>query len=164
MNKIVAVFAIVLSILALSFSIYQYSQKKEIFYVENGKLYDGFNLKKEYETQIQKLRIERGNQLDSLALHIKQLEAQKLTNEAQYVQEFYVQKAKKFEEDETALLSEYNQQIWKRLNQYAIEYSKEKNIDILIGASGNGTILHANEKLDVTNDLINYANKRYSGK
>ena len=41
-----------------------------------------------------------------------------------------IQKAKKFEEDETALLSEYNQQIWKRLNQYAIEYSKEKNIDI----------------------------------
>ncbi len=164
MSKIIAVFATVLSILALLFSIYQYSQKKEIYYVENGKLYDGFNLKKEYETQIQKLRIERGNQLDSLALHIKQLEAQKLTNEAQYVQEFYIQKAKKFEEDETALLSEYNQQIWKRLNQYAIEYSKEKNIDILIGASGNGTILHANEKLDVTNDLINYANKRYSGK
>jgi outer membrane protein len=164
MNRFLSVTTIILSVIAISFSLFQFSNRKQIFYVENGKLYDGFTLKKEYENHIQKLRIGKRNMLDSIGLKIRQLEASKMTKEAEYAQEFYVQKAKIFEEEEEAVLTEYNQQIWKRLNQYAIEYSKEKNIDILFGASGNGTILHANEILDVTNDLIVYANKRYSGK
>ncbi len=164
MNRIFSILALTIALGALSLSIYLMNTQKKMYFVENGKLYDGFTLKKEYENQIQKIRNSRRNMMDSLELTIKQFEAKKMVEEYQYAQEFYLEKAKKFEAEEDELLAEYNQQIWKRLNQYAIDYSKEKGIDLLLGASGNGTILHATEKLDVTNDLIQYANKRYSGK
>lgn len=102
--------------------------------------------------------------LDSIELTIKQFQAQNLSKEYEYAQEYYIGKAKQFEQEENDLMSEYNQQIWKRLNQYAIDYSKEKNIDILFGASGNGTLLHAKQEIDVTEDLVKYCNKRYLGK
>lgn len=154
----------ILAIASCSISIYLLQQKKSICFVDNGKLYDGFTLKKEYEKQIEKLRMSRKNMLDSIEFSIKQFESRNLENESKFAQEYYMEKAKQFEEDEENLLAEYNQQIWKRLNQYAIDFAKEKNVDILLGASGNGNLLFGNEKIDLTNDLIAYSNKKYNGK
>lgn len=164
MNKAISISAIIIAIAALVFSIINYKSQSSIYYVNNGKLYDGFNLKIEYEKQIQNIRINRKNMLDSIELTIKQFQAQNLLKEYEYAQEYYIGKAKQFEQEENDLMSEYNQQIWKRLNQYAVDYSKEKNIDILFGASGNGTLLHAKQEIDVTEDLVKYCNKRYLGK
>jgi outer membrane protein len=164
LSKITLVVCLVLSVTAVSLSLMNLRNEKTIYFVNNGKLYDAFSLKINYENQIQALRIHRKNMLDSIELSIKQLEAKKMTQEAKYAEEFYVEKAKTYQEEENGLLSEYNEQIWKRLNQYAEEFSKEKKIDILFGATGNGTLLHADAAIDVTDELIQFSNKRYSGK
>lgn len=162
--KILLAAALLLSAGALTVSIMNMRNDKTIYFVNNGKLYDGFTLKIEYEKQIQTLRINRKNMLDSIELGIRQLDARKMQAESEYAQAYYIEKAKAFDEEESQLLSEYNQQIWKRLNSYAEAFSKEKHIDILFGASGNGTLLHADETIDLTSELIQYANTKYSGK
>lgn len=162
--KICVAAGIMLSAAALTVSLMNMRNDKTIYFVNNGKLYDGFTLKIEYEKQIQTIRTNRKNMMDSLELGIRQLEVRNMKAESQYAQEYYIEKAKAFDEEESQLLSEYNQQIWKRLNSYAEAFSKEKHIDILFGASGNGTLLHADETIDLTSELIQYANSKYSGK
>ncbi len=156
--------SVLLSLAAIIISLMNMKNDKTIYFVNNGKLYDGFTLKINYEHQIQTLRSTRRNMLDSMELNIKQLEAKQMTEEAKYAEAYYVEKARSFEEEEENLLGEYNQQIWKRLNSYAEEFSKEKKIDILFGATGNGTLLHADAAIDLTDELVKFANNRYAGK
>jgi outer membrane protein len=162
--KGLVLFTLLIALSSLTIAVMSMRNDRLIYFVNNGKLYEGFNLKIEYEKQIQSIRIQRKNMLDSVELTIKQLESKKMEAETEYAKEFYMEKLKSFEQDEENLLSEYNKQIWTRLNKYAEEFSKEKKIDILFGASGNGTLLHANEAIDMTSELILYANSRYAGK
>jgi outer membrane protein len=164
LSKISLLVSVLLSITAITISMLTMRNDKTIYFVNNGKLYDGFSLKVSYERQVEALRMSRKNMLDSIELTIKQLDARQMPAESKYAQEYYMEKARTFEEEEQGLLTEYNQQIWKRLNQYAEEFSKEKHIDILFGATGNGTLLHANAAIDLTDELIAFSNKRYGGK
>lgn len=152
------------SLISLGATVKLLMNEKKTYFINNGKLYEGFTLKVEYENQLKNLRIQRKNMLDSVELTIRQLSAQSREEESKVAQEYYFEKAKKFEEEEASLLDEYNAQIWRRLNQYAIEFCKERNIDIMFGANGSGTLLHASESMDLTNDLLAYSNKKYAGK
>jgi len=162
--KGMSISAFIISLCAGIFCFVVYFENKTIYFVNNGKLYEGFTLKVEYENQIKDIRLKRKNMLDSVELSLKQLEAQGNSEAFAYAREYYIEKVRSFEKEEELLLEEYNQQIWKRLNQYAAEFSKNKKIDILFGANGNGTLLHANENIDLTEDLIKYSNQRYAGK
>lgn len=167
MNKLLpllTLLAVVMSATALTLFALNQKKSKEIYFVNNGKLYDGFTLKKEYEKQIQNLRIHRKNVLDSIEFTISKLETVQSKSELEYAKAYYVEKVNTFQEEENNLLSEYNTQIWNRLNTYAAEYSKSKGIDLLFGASGNGTLLYADNRIDITEELIKYANSRYDGK
>ncbi len=161
--KITLIVSLILSASALTLAILNMQNDKTIYFVNNGKLYDGFTLKISYEKQMQVLRNTRRNMLDSIELTVRHLAAKNMTEEAKYAEAIYMEKAKNFDEEEQNLLGEYNQQIWKRLNQYAEEFSKEKQIDLLFGATGNGTLLHANAGIDLTDELISFSNKRYNG-
>jgi Skp family chaperone for outer membrane proteins len=140
------------------------TQTNKTFYVNNGKLYESFKLTKESEEKVKNLRLQRKNMLDSIGFTLKQLEAQNKVEEFNYVKDYYLDKIKKFEEEESVLIEEYNKQIWERLNQYAKEYSEQKNIKLLLGASGDGNLLHADSELDKTKELVDYSNLKYAGK
>ncbi len=163
-NRMLIYLSVVLSIGAFAFSAFTFQKEKHIYFVNNGKLYDNFKLKIEYESQIKTIRSQRKNMIDSIELTLRQLELQNRNDEFKIAQGYYIEKVKKFEEEEEVLIQEYNQQIWKRLNQYAVDFSKEKGIDILLGASGDGNLLHADDQIDMTKELIAYANNRYAGK
>jgi len=70
---------------------------------------------------------------------------------------------KNFEEELIEVSQEYDQQIWERLNGFVKTYAEEKGYDIIIGASGDGNLMYANEKLDITDQLIEYCNQKYNG-
>lgn len=56
-----------------------------------------------------------------------------------------------------------SQQVWSRLNSYMQEYGAQKNYSIIMGTQGNGNIMYAQKHLDVTQDFIEFANKKYEG-
>lgn len=41
------------------------------------------------------------------------------------------------------------------------QYGKERNIRLLVGANGAGTVLYGDKGIDMTDDLIKYLNSKY---
>lgn len=76
----------------------------------------------------------------------------------------YLIKENQFNQENQGLFDQYNEQIWKQLNQYIEDYGRDNGYDYLLGASGQGAIMYANEAQDLTKEIIFYVNNKYSGK
>jgi outer membrane protein len=72
-------------------------------------------------------------------------------------------KIDEYAQKEQELTEKYNTQIWAQLNEYLKLYGIEKDIDILFGAAGQGTILYGKEEYDLTEECIAFVNKKYGG-
>ena len=53
--------------------------------------------------------------------------------------------------------------IWNRIDSYVVKFSEEKKYKIIIGSNSKRDVLFADKKNDVTQELIDYVNKRYEG-
>ncbi|MCK6648971.1 MAG: OmpH family outer membrane protein [Bacteroidia bacterium] len=145
----------------------------KVAYIKNAELYNEFSLKKELENKLIKVKNQRKAILDSLYLPLKilsnELEVNGKNISSQSVlnfnkmKEVYLNKQKEFEEDNLRLTDEYSQQIWKQINQYVSDYGKEHGYSMIYGASGDGTLMYADEKYDITKDLILFVNEKYQG-
>jgi outer membrane protein len=52
---------------------------------------------------------------------------------------------------------------WTEINKYIMEYGKENKFDMIHGVSGEGNLMYADEKLNVTDQVIEYMNNKYDG-
>jgi len=52
-------------------------------------------------------------------------------------------------------------QVWNTLSEYIIEYGKKYHYKYIFGASGNGNLMYASDKKNLTEDVIKFANKKY---
>ncbi len=145
-----------------------YSSKK-IAYVNTSVLYDGFKLKKELEDKYKKVQLARQNLLDSIKFKIQYItiKGNALTDndksQISELQRSYLYKEKEFTTDNEATVQQYSEQIWKQINQYMDDYGKEKGYDVIFGATGQGNIMYAKEKDDITKDVSEYINQKYAG-
>jgi len=160
----------ILVIVLIGFSLFwsSYSSKK-IAYVNTSSVYDGFKLKKELEDKYKKVQLARQNLLDSIKFKIQyfSIKGKDLTEDDKVqineLQRSYLYKEKEFSTDNEATAQQYSEQIWKQINQYMDDYGKENNYDVIFGATGQGNIMFAKEKDDITNDVSEYINQKYSG-
>ncbi len=56
---------------------------------------------------------------------------------------------------------EINKKVWSRLNPLIDKYGKEKDMQLIIGATGTGTVLYGNHATDVTEDITQYINRHF---
>ncbi len=163
---------IMVTVVALGTFFYFKSAEKRIAYVKITKLYDEFVMKKELSGKYENIQKTRQNFLDSLELELR-LIGKKIENtdkpdqgtiaEFESRKENYLMKKKQFEEDNTATVNQYTEQIMKQLNQYVEVYGKEQHYTYILGADGSGVIMHADESLDITDELVKYVNLKYKG-
>jgi outer membrane protein len=169
-NYLMIIIIILVSITMVG-TILSYLNTPKIGYVQINQVYNDFRLKQELEGKLTDVQMARKGILDSLGVEIETLrrgvntvkdvaKIEKLEN----LKNEYLFKEQKLMEDNEVLTGQYQEQIWTQLNQYTKEYSKEHNYDLLLGANGSGTLLGANETIDVTEDLVKYVNDRYDGK
>ena len=145
----------------------------KLAYAEINTVYNAFELKKELEEKLAQTQQERQAILDTLKLRLQvmndELSQKKPKPSDEEIQEFqllgqeYQMKNQRFQEDNKALIEQYDQQIWNQLNQYMKEYGEKNGYDFIYGASGNGNLIHANEAANITEELSQYANKKYKG-
>jgi outer membrane protein len=122
-------------------------------------------MKQELEEKYLNLERSRKDMLDSLNREYKSIINSKISDEQlQYRQDYYIQKRKEFEEDSQRIIEAYNQRIWNRINELAILYAKENNVEILFGTSGDGNIMYVDESKDISEDFVKYINNQYNGK
>lgn len=143
----------------------------KVAYVNTYTVYNDFKLKKELEAKLDKTVLTRKVLLDSLRMKIQMasLDSKKMEDPNYYSliqkqQESYYLKEKQYSEDNTAQAQKYTDEVWKQLNQYIKEYGAENGYDYIIGTTGEGNLMYAKEKHDISKDLVEFVNGKYQGK
>lgn len=152
-KNIITILSSVLFSSLVCLGILYFKAPKQQAYLENAKLFDHFKGKKELETKLLNIKSKNKLYLDSVRTLVSNQET-----ELYYRQQLLVK-----EEEEEQLTIQYNTQIWNQLNSYIKEYGNSNNYDFIYGVVGNGTMMYARSDLDVTNEIIEYANKTYEG-
>jgi outer membrane protein len=159
------------NILVLAALFYWYlSPANTIVYIDTYKVYDGFTLKKQMQQNLENTLQKEQGYVDSLSLQLKaaKLQYEKKPNETMkkvilFIEEKVVAEEKQVKERYEELADKFDGQIWTQLNQYITDYGKDNDVEMILGASGNGSIMYAKPHCDITEDVIKYVNKRYEG-
>lgn len=138
-------------------------------YIDTAKLYNDFEMKKELEKKVTEVQLGRKAQLDSLKLSLVSLSRK--TNPSmedranlQALENKYHNMQQQFEAENSKIVQYYSNQIWTQINQYIRDYGKQEGYTYIYGGDGSGTIMYAQEKRNITAEVLNYINARYKGK
>lgn len=173
MKKLLFILFGACSIVSLIVTLYFQANIPKTAYVEIGEVYNAFELKKELEEDIKRVHQTRTYILDSLEIQLNAMAA-KIENSGKSIsdQELklfeearndYFRKQKTFTEDGESVSEQYNDRIWKQLNQYIKDYGDEKGYTYIFGADGSGALMFAADPVNVTKEVTEYVNLKYKG-
>lgn len=139
---------------------YGFSQEKsKMAYVDNTVLFSDFLMTKEMQAKSSKKIQQQEQTLDSLYRVIQTKEANLSENDRNLLSQELnqLQQIKKQYSDQTM------QQVWSRLNQYVQLYGKENGYTFILGAQGTGNVMYAEEAINITDEVLKFANYKYQG-
>ena len=136
-------------------------QKSKTVYVDNVKLFNNFSMTKELKNSGEKEFNFKKLKVDSLYSKL-QYPGISLSEKKIIMQQF-VQQKQELEQFNQYFAAEQTTKIWARIKSYSSEFSKDKNYQLIIGSDDKQTVLFADEKIDVTDDLLTFLNKKYEG-
>lgn len=160
--KLLFIINIVLITLLVAFFTFNFLQSnKKIVYVDNPKIFDGFNMTKEMKRVGEKEFNARKKNLDLL---YSKLQSQTISdgNKKMLMQQF-IQGKEELEQFNQNFASEESSKIWARIHGYTTEFSQENKYQLIIGSQNKQSVLFADENVDVTNELLTYINNKYEG-
>jgi outer membrane protein len=163
--------ALVFSVSA--FVVVMYHNSEKTVYVDMGKIYGEFKLSKELNKELEEVVKTRERITDSLYRVLKTQSQEFMQKEKKTetemrllakMEEEYLYKQKQFEEENRNASIACNEKIWNQINQYVMDYGKEKGYRFILGANGQGNIMYGDKEIDLTKELTNYINETYDGK
>jgi outer membrane protein len=170
MRKIIDTLVVINLIGLIALMVYQFMPKNDGYvYIDTFKVYEGFTMKQKLQKQLESVLQQDAGPLDSLRLEVKMLTLrynQQPSNEG--LKKLLVDKGQelrlreqevKYKQEELA--EKYDAQIWSQINQYISEYGKEHQCNMILGASGNGTLMYGEDTKNKTSEMIQYINKKY---
>ncbi len=135
-----------------------------IGFMENAKVFEGFEMKKDYDKRIEFDMAMEVKLLDSLELQVGQetqtgdsLSVFRLRKQLYVAKQQYTQKFQKKSD-------QYTKEVNDRLNGFIEDFSKENGYDFILGSNGQGNVMYAVKEKNITEDLISYINKKYDKK
>lgn len=138
--------------------------KKTIVYVDSKKVYNEFNMTIELKNEYNKLVSVHKRYLDSLMLDYEVTQREnKNTILLEIKKDNYISTKDEFIKVEEQLNNKLTNQSWNQINQYMMDYGEKYGYDFIMGAFGNGNIMYANESKNVTDDVIEFINRKYQG-
>lgn len=148
------------------------SRQPKVAYVDNVVLFNDFQFKKERQAEYEKQKGYFQSQLDTLRMvHLSLEEAleqnpgnTELQQRRAHSFENYQATDQYFAQKLDSIDGVFNEEVWAKINTYVNEYGKENKYDILIGASGTGTLMYGSDAYNVTEDVLTYINEKYEGK
>lgn len=126
-------------------------------YVDIFKLVKEFELQQEYSADAKREMDREKAAIDSV-IYIEQ--QKNPTGYESVKEELYATYYRRTDEINKRIES----MIWKRLNPYLEEFGKDKGYTFIYGANGTGNVLYADKSKDITDEVIDYVNKRYHDK
>ena len=134
--------------------------RQKIVHFDNAKVFSEFNLSKELSALGMQQINPQKKKVDSLVVILQQKENLKNKEE---IERLFMTENTKLQKMSETISNQTNYQIWSRINEYAKAFGDQKEYQIILGTTGNGNIMYAESSVDVTNDFIAYANKKYEG-
>lgn len=155
--------SIIILILLIFGAFYYFNETKEdLVYIDNIKLFNSFNMTKDIKTIEETKIYTKGKELDSLYA-IFQTIKDKQDNSSKILQKQIAYKSKAFRELQDNYSHNLSNTVWNRLNGYIKAYAQIHHLKIILGTSGNGNVLYAEEAIDVTAQIIEFSNQKYEG-
>jgi outer membrane protein len=143
-------------------------------YINTETVYNNFELKKKLEAQLKETQTVRQVLLDSLRFQIEvlslELEREDRKNDPALMSQFnsmresYYARQQEFDESNTLLAEKYTGEVWSQLNTYIAEYGAEEEFEYIFGASGDGSLMYADDAVNITDEVNEFVNERYLGK
>lgn len=138
-------------------------------WIDLNKTYESFQLKKDLENKLVQIGTTQTQILDSLEVEAR-ISARKLKDDSRYKEQFetnraiYFEKKKQFEQQILELRADYNKQVMNQLRNLIKQYGKENSYREINGMDDSGIFLYGSENEDITEEVITYLNKVYSGR
>ena len=132
-------------------------------YIDAAKAFNEFNLTKELKSQAQSESALFDSSLDSLELALNTFRGETSSEDYQRLAYRYQEMEKARRNRMEQLLTDSDTKIWIELNSYFESFGEQQGCNVLLGGTGNGNVLYIQESLNLTDDFIEYANKKYEG-
>ena len=145
--------------------------RKPVF-IDLGTVYQEFLLARELQKDLEKVYQARQEVLDTLQRSISalkhEIKAQKKVSDRNLqdlkdLENEFFHREEQFQKENQITANDYNTKIMKQLNEYVAEFGRKNNCAILLGANGQGNIMYADDSRDVTREVTDFINSRYSG-
>lgn len=140
----------------------QSNNQEDIAYINNIQLFNSFNMTKDIKTLEEAKINAQGKELDSLYA-LLQSKKDKESVSLKNIQQQIAYKSKSFQELQDDYTHNLSKNVWNRLHIYIKEYAQAHNLKIILGTSGNGNVMFAEEAIDITNQILEFSNKKYEG-
>lgn len=173
-KNLIGICTLIAATAALTMSIINYTARPKSAYVDLGKVYNEFVLKQDLETKLTDVSVLRQSQLDSLKLELttlgrtyqnetnvdlkKDLETEYLTKRQEYLM-----KESTYTEEAERLTAEYDEQIWKQINQYVRDFGAKNGYNYIYGAEGSGSLMYGSDSENITEEIVGYVNSSFKG-
>lgn len=174
-HHLTIIISIIVSVLALTFSVYTKVSTPKVAYVRVLDVLYKYNGMKMAHTKFRKQAEEWRSNVDTLERRYHaaladyksklQSSSNKVLEEDKLLLDRIEADYKKYasvvnnqaQEEEKKLTDEVVNQV----NAFVEEYAKKKGYDIVFGAEGSGNIMYGNKGFDLTDEIINKLNEEY---
>lgn len=173
-------FSFPLSLIAMAlglFSIFYFNSSSDQVYVDVNKLLDGYERTTVVRAEFEKKATAMRSNVDSLmgdwqnelkayekersGMTKKELALKKelLANKQQQINGYQQAVQKQLQEEDQKV----TQTVINDINDFVKKYGKEKGYRIILGATGAGTIMYADEGADLTDEILEKLNASFRG-
>lgn len=162
-KQLVLVFSLI-TVLILGYFLIKKTEKESIVFVDMDILYEKFELAKHYNEKVESFHQSSQIVLDSIESEINALI--KFNSNPSLInmkKEQYFTKRNEFEQTYQNQATLYSEKVMKQLSVYIDEFSKEKGYSFVYSKQQKGQLLYADEKNDITTEVLNFCNNRYKG-
>lgn len=152
---------IIIMLTTLLFSCDTSKSKESVVYIDNIKVFEGFDMKKDYDKILESDMMVERTSLDSLQNRINYFETLNMIEEFNTAKNEYSFLQRQYSRRFQDLANNYTNQVNERLNELLKEFGDSLEYDFIFGTNGSGSIMYSRDTLNVTNEVIEFINKSY---
>lgn len=151
---------VALLVIAVGYLLYDRTGDEEIKFVAMSKIYADSKVKKKYEQELIAFETQSNTELKRMDEEIKLQEIDGLNQESLFQLKNQLQQKRELLTNQYQQKSEELQgKVWNHINSRIEEYGKLKGYKYILGGTGNGAIMYANESDNITEEVLKYVNQ-----
>lgn len=146
-------------------------ESNKIAYVDIQKVFNDFKLKEDLSKDFHKVKNDRDKVVDSLKLDLNKHysiiensnknERENLVLSFKKKEQVFYEIVQDYKSKNDELMSEYDAQIYSRINSLINKFGENNSYDLILGANNSGNIMYAKKGVDITEEVTDFLNREY---